>query len=197
MPGHSDNGPMTTSIDLIILAGGTGSRMGGIDKGLIPLAGKPAVQQLATRLLREGDQLIISANRRQDDYRALGATVVADQRPGQGPLAGLLAAISVCRHDWQLVIPCDMPWLPVAVRDKLLADASAHGVSVLHDGSRQQPLCLALDARQQRASLSAYLDSGRRSAHGWLAEVGAHPCPVEADSKLAFVNLNTPDDLPR
>ena len=187
---------MNAPIDLIILAGGAGSRMGGLDKGLIDLDGRPAVQHLLDRFLADGDQLIVSANRHHARYRGLGARVIADPVPGQGPLAGLLAALDGCQHDWQLVLPCDMPWLPAALKEALLASARPDGVSVLHDGSRMQSLCLSFSASQQRESLSAYLASGQRSAHGWLSEVSARPCHVNADQDRAFINLNTPGDLP-
>ena len=107
---------MDSTIDLIILAGGAGRRMGGLDKGLMTVAGKPAVLHLCHSLLRDDDHLIVSANRHHDQYRALGATVVPDKQPDQGPLAGILAAIDACRHDYQLIVPCDMPWLPASLR---------------------------------------------------------------------------------
>ena len=187
---------MDTPIDLIILAGGGGHRMGGIDKGLMPVGGKPAVRHLCDNLLHEGDHLIVSANRHQESYEALGATVVTDRHADQGPLAGILAAIDACRHDNQLIVPCDMPWLPRALRAALLPAAVPDAVNVLHDGTQLQPLVLGMKARQWQQSLSAYLDSGQRSAHSWLDGIQTRTCTVESHHEHAFRNLNAPSDIP-
>lgn len=188
---------MQIPVDLIILAGGSGSRLGGQDKGLIPIQGRPAVTHLIEHLQLPEDHLIISANRNNEVYERLGAQVVNDEHPGLGPLAGLQAAIPACRHALQLVVPCDMPWLPVSLRQSLVQSASPETISVLDDGERLQPLCMALNASFWRASLSDYLDQGGRSVFGWLDITKFQPCSVTPDHPLSFANINRMEDLPK
>lgn len=187
---------MENCIDLIILAGGAGVRMGGLDKGLLGIDGEPAVARLARQLLDQGDHLIISANRHLTEYAAMGGTVVTDAEPGQGPLAGLLAAVEVCQHPFQLVLPCDMPWLPRQLRHTLTAPRG-QTINVLHDGERLQPLCMGLDARYWRQALYDWVQGPRRSVQGWLEDKPIKVKTVADAPPGAFANLNHPEDLQR
>ena len=181
---------------LIILAGGAGNRMQGADKGLLSLDGQPLVAHLLARFARHGDALI-SANRNEEVYRQLGARVCADRHGGfQGPLAGIDACLPHAAHRQCLIVPCDMPWLPEKLPSALLAARHTdRDIAVLHDGERLQPLCMYLDRDIWRDDLVAYLESGQRSVHGWLAEkpVKEVILPASAD---AFRNLNTPQEWP-
>ena len=104
-----------TVIHALILAGGRGSRMGGVDKGLQLLEGRPLVAHVIERLAPQAASLLISANRNLDAYAALGHRVLADP-PGlefAGPLAGMLAGLEALPDDaWLLTAPCDCPRLP-------------------------------------------------------------------------------------
>lgn len=163
---------------LIILAGGQGQRMGGADKGLVELDGKPLVAHLLANLSPPPNRIVISANRNADRYRQWGDQVVGDLRDGfAGPLAGLEAALGEA-HGLCLCLPCDLLTLPADMAPDLLAAASAEHLCVAHDPLRRQPLCMALYAEPWRDSLSEYLDAGKRSAHGWLDLVCVHPVAV-------------------
>lgn len=178
---------------LIILAGGQGRRMGGADKGLVAVDGKPLVAHLITHLSPHPARIIISANRNQDRYKRWGNQVVGDHREGfMGPLAGLEAALGEA-HGLCLCLPCDLLAPPAAMIRDLLAAASAEHICVAHDPLRRQPLCLALYVEPWKASLRDYLDAGKRSAHGWLDQVSVHPVAVATPLQ----NLNHRERLTR
>lgn len=130
----------------IILAGGLGRRMGGVDKGLQLLDGRPLVRHVAERLAPQVDQLLINANRSQADYAALGYPVLADEIPDfAGPLAGLHAALSAATTAWVVTVPCDSPYLPLDLVSRLQAglQSSAAGLAVAHVEGRLHPVfCL-------------------------------------------------------
>ena len=97
----------------IVLAGGLGRRMGGVDKGLQLLHGRPMAAWVAERLGPQVCELLINANQNAEHYAAFGYRVVPDQITGfAGPLAGLHAALSAATHPWVVTAPCDSPFLP-------------------------------------------------------------------------------------
>lgn len=178
---------------LLVLAGGQGSRMNGADKGLMLIDGKPAVLHLQERL--SSPSMLVSANRHGDRYLALGVQALADLREGFcGPLAGLEALLQQCRSNRAVVVPCDMPLLPTTLAQDLLGQLeNKSDIVVAHDGERLQPLCMALSPASWREDLSLYLDQGGRSVHGWLQDKPLKVCRF--DSVRAFRNLNTAEDL--
>src|SRR5699024_6312427 len=96
-----------------VLAGGAGRRMGGVDKGLVELRGKPLVAWALDALRPQTATLLINANRSQDQYRVFGWPVIADDGDGyQGPLAGMLAVLSAAQTAYVLTVPCDAPRIP-------------------------------------------------------------------------------------
>lgn len=184
-----------TPYSLIILAGGAGRRMQGADKGLLTLNGQPLVAHLLARFRQ--DDALVSANRNDTVYAQLGARVCADRHSGfQGPLAGVEACLPHALHQHCLIVPCDMPWLPENLPAMLVqARQTDADIAVLHDGERLQPLCMYLDRDIWQDDLSAYLLSGGRSVHGWLANKPLKEVIVHAPAN-AFRNLNTPDEWP-
>ncbi|WP_290522247.1 molybdenum cofactor guanylyltransferase [Alcanivorax sp.] len=156
---------------LIILAGGKGTRMGGADKGLIAVNGKPLITQLLEHISPRPARIIISANRNQETYRHWADQVVQDRRADfPGPMAGLEAALSVATGQC-VCLPCDLLQPPASLIRDLLSNASPEHVCVARDPIRRQPLCLALHAEPWQNSLSRYLDEGGRSAYGWLEQL--------------------------
>ena len=97
----------------IVLAGGMGRRMGGVDKGLVPLAGRPLVAHVLERLAPQAGAIIVNANQNRDRYAAYGHPVVADEVGGfAGPLAGLHAGMTAATTPYVVTVPCDSPFLP-------------------------------------------------------------------------------------
>src|SRR5687767_8689050 len=102
-----------TGVSGIVLAGGQGRRMGGVDKGLKALRGKPMVEWVLARLAPQVDEVVINANQNLEIYRKLGYPVVTDEISGfAGPLAGLHAGLKAAKHDLVVTVPCDSPFLP-------------------------------------------------------------------------------------
>jgi molybdopterin-guanine dinucleotide biosynthesis protein A len=180
----------------VILAGGLGTRMGGVDKGLQLYDGSALVWHVAKRLAPQVDHLLINANRSEAAYAAFGYPVLADQITGfAGPLAGLHAALAAAKTPLVLTAPCDSPRLPLDLADHLhhaLLTANANLAIASTDGRLHPVFCLC--RRSLLGQLEAYLEGGGRKVAAWCTDMGA----VEVDfseQREAFGNFNTLDDL--
>jgi molybdopterin-guanine dinucleotide biosynthesis protein A len=178
----------------LLLAGGRARRMGGTDKGLIELVGRPLAAHALERLRPQVRRVLINANRNREAYGALGAEVVADPIEGfLGPLAGLLAGLEAAGTAWVVTAPCDTPFVPedLVARLEAARDGQAD-VAVAHDGARLQPVFLLAPAALA-PDLRAWLLEGGRKVDQWLAR---HTV-AEADFRdvpEAFRNINTPEE---
>ncbi|NTV12178.1 MAG: molybdenum cofactor guanylyltransferase [Zoogloea sp.] len=184
----------TTGFTGLILAGGLGSRMGGVDKGLQPLGGRPLVAHVVERLAPQVGPLLINANRNADAYAAFG-TVVADRRSGfPGPLAGIEAGLAACTTPLLMVVPCDTPYLPANLVTRLRTALETVGaeLAVASCESRRQPV-ICLMRREVLSGLMAFLDRDERKVGMWQA--GLESVSVEFEDSAAFANLNTQDEL--
>jgi molybdopterin molybdotransferase len=189
-----------SSISGLILAGGRGTRMGQVDKGLQPFLGKTMAAHVLERLAPQVAQVAINANQNQDTYAALGVPVWPDDLPGfMGPLAGMETGMRRCETDYLLTAPCDSPFLPPDLASRLLGalreqDADLAFAVTQEPGQRPQPhpvFCLV------KASLlpilSAYLAEGGRRMDGWYKDLKA--IEVLFEDADAFRNINTLDEL--
>jgi len=168
--------------------------MGGVDKGLQPLDGRPLVAHVIERLAPQASRVLISANRNIDTYAVFGHAVLTDP-PGlefAGPLAGMLAGLNAVPDDaWLLTAPCDCPHLPPDLAERLLAAAQPHGLAFAQ-AAREHPTHALLHARL-RVPLAAYLHGGGRAVLRWMQ---AQPHGVARfDDEAAFANLNHLADL--
>ncbi len=187
----------------LVLAGGRGSRMGGVDKGLQPYLGQPLAQHALQRLAPQVGPLMISANRHLADYAALGVPVWPDaQADYPGPLAGLLSGLRHCQTPYLLSVPCDSPRFPADLAARLAAallEAQAQiAVVSLRDEAgvpRRQPVFCLMRCEGLAESLARSLAAGEHKVGQWLAR---HRC-VEPLFEPAedFVNMNTLDELRR
>ncbi len=201
MPGHVVGSPVpsppSVAVTGLVLAGGRGRRLGGIDKGLLDVNGRTLVQRAAQRLAGQVGTLRVSANRNLDRYRALGFDPLTDDPyRDAGPLAGLRAGLLTCATPWLLAVPCDMPFLPTDLCERLLRAAPADDprARVPFDGTRYHYACLLLP-RSALMSVENCLDSGRRSLRELLHAIGWLGVDFAASEPRAFSNLNTPADL--
>lgn len=175
----------------VLLAGGQARRMGGIDKGLVPLRGRPMIEYALEALRPQVGRLLINANRNLETYARYGVPVVPDSISGyQGPLAGISSALSVVETPFLLTAPCDSPLFApdlAACLYEALAATQAD-LAVAHDGRRQQPVFLLL-RRELAADLQAYLEGGDRKIDLWFARhrVANADLSHRPDS---FVNVN-------
>jgi len=182
----------------VVLAGGLGRRMGGVDKGLQPLGGKPMVAWVIERLSPQVDQLIINANQNADAYGRFGYSVVADRVPGfAGPLAGLHAGLAVAAHPLVVTAPCDSPFLPQDLVERLRAEllAADAELAVARTFEQAHPV-FSLVRREVLGHLTAFLEGGGRKIYQWYAELRTVEVAFD-DQAEAFSNINTPDELAR
>jgi molybdopterin-guanine dinucleotide biosynthesis protein A len=180
----------------VVLAGGLGRRMGGVDKGLQELDGRPLVAWVIGRLAPQVDELLINANRNLDRYAAFGHRVVPDRIDGfAGPLAGLQAALSVASHPLVVTVPCDSPFLPgdLVARMHAALDGSGAEMAVARSRGRVQPV-FCLCRRTVLPALSEHLAAGGRRIECWLSSLALIEVDFD-DQPAAFANLNSRDDL--
>ena len=180
----------------IVLAGGQGSRMGGVDKGLQAFRGKPMVAHVIERLAPQVDELLINANRNPDDYARFGHRVIADEIAGfAGPLAGFERGLAHASGELVATVPCDSPFLPADLIARLrtqLESADAE-LAVAKTGDQAHPV-FCLMRREVHASLTAFLASGQRKIDRWYGELRVAEVAFD-DEADAFLNINTRDEL--
>jgi len=183
----------------LILAGGRGSRMGGVDKGLQNHHGMPMAMHALLRLGPQVGPLMINANRNLGAYESMGAPVWPDALPDfAGPLAGFLAGLERCETPYLVTVPCDSPLFPEDLVERLATalvndDAQIAMAATLEDGHmRAQPVfCLMQTALME--SLVRFTQEGQRKIDRWTA---LHRCiEVPFPDAHAFVNANTLADL--
>ena len=180
----------------LILAGGQGRRMGGVDKGLAPFRGKRLIDHVYERLAPQVGGVIINANQNHDDYRTFGVRVVSDAIGNfAGPLAGLHAGLSVSRRPYLASVPCDSPFLPEDLVERLMARLSASGaeLAVAKTGDWQQPV-FCLVRRGVLEHLTDFLKGGGRKVDAWYASLAVIEVTFD-DQAEAFSNINTREEL--
>lgn len=184
----------------VVLAGGRGSRMGGVDKGMQLHGGLPLAQHSLRRLQAQVGTVLLNANRNLDLYRSFGAPVVTDTIADfAGPLAGFIAAMENCHTPYLVTVPCDTPQFPADLVVRL-AQAMAHGSADIAmasaketaaDGApawyRQPVFCLIKISLLP--SLRAFVAEGGRKIGAWTAQ--QHTVQVPFDEPGAFANVNT------
>ena len=184
----------------VVLAGGRGTRMGGLDKGMQLYGGLPLAQHSLRRLQTQVCTVLLNANRNLEQYRRFDVPVVTDTIADfAGPLAGFIAAMEICRTPYLVTVPCDTPQFPldlVARMVQALADASADiamasALEVAADGTpawhRQPVFCLLKTSLLP--GLRAFVAEGGRKIGAWTAQQNTVHVPF--DEPGAFANANT------
>ncbi len=178
----------------VILAGGQARRMGGIDKGLVRIAGKSMCEIVLQRLEPQVGELLINANRHFQEYQSFGARVIPDRLSGYlGPLAGLASAMHASRLPWVITAPCDGPFLHHDYVSRMLECATGQmHIVVAADAKRMQPTFMLAQA-SLLDDLSEFLVSGERKIDKWF---GRHRYAIAdfSDSQDCFLNINTDAD---
>ncbi len=180
----------------VILAGGQGRRMGGVDKGLQPLRGKPMIAWVIERFAPQVNEILINANQNAASYAGLGYHVIPDEISGfAGPLAGLHRGLTEAAHDLVATVPCDSPFLPrdlIARLRAALAGESAE-VAVAKTGDQPHPVfCLCL--KRVLPGLTEFLAGGGRKIDAWYSHLKVVEVPFD-DQPAAFSNINTEAEL--
>ena len=190
------NSPGKDNITAVVLAGGRGRRLGGQDKGLMQLDGRPMIEHILNLVTPQVNAVIINANRNQQVYADSGHPVISDNMTDyQGPLAGFAAALAATDTDYIMTLPCDGPYVPADLASRLSAAIIENDaeLAVAHDGQRMQPV-YALIPRSLLGSLQGFLDAGDRKIDLWYAR---HDTALADFSDVidTFFNINTDDDL--
>ncbi len=186
-----------TDITGLILAGGRGSRMGGVDKGLQLFRGEPLAQHALRRLSPQVGQVMVNANRNLAVYRAMGLAVHSDGVPDfAGPLAGVLAGLNHCTTPYLVTVPCDTPHFPLDLVERLAEGLLGADLATAYsrEGKELSPQpVFCLMKTSLRDSLRAFIDSGQRKTGLWARELGG--ARVVFDDAAAFANFNTLGEL--
>ncbi|HET9405076.1 MAG TPA: molybdenum cofactor guanylyltransferase MobA [Burkholderiales bacterium] len=180
----------------VILAGGRGTRMGSVDKGLKILRGKPMVQWVAERFGAQVDELLINANQNIDTYAGLGYRVIPDEIAGfAGPLAGLQRGLAEAAHELVATAPCDSPFLPLDLIARLRGalDRENAELAVARTGDQPHPV-FCLCRRRVLPGLTDFLAGGGRKIDAWYARLNTVEVPFD-DQPDAFSNVNTEAEL--
>jgi molybdopterin-guanine dinucleotide biosynthesis protein A len=180
----------------LVLAGGQGTRMGSLDKGLVLLQGRPLIKHVVERFAPQVAELLINANRNVAEYEALGHPVIRDQIEGfAGPLAGLHAGLMHAEHPLVATVPCDSPFLPFDLVSRLnqALDAGRHDLAVARTDHQPHPV-FALTRRSVLPHLARFLAAGGRKIDAWYASLKTVEVPFD-DEAEAFRNINTAAEL--
>ena len=198
-------------VTAVLLAGGRGSRMGGVDKGLQPFHGVPlalhALRRLQAQTLPPARSLV-NANRNLDAYAAFGVPVWPDTLPDfPGPLAGFLTGLQRCETPYLLTLPCDVPRCPLSLCERLAHALQAQPADIAMAAApeadatgqapvRRQPVFCLLRTELQ-TSLRQFIQGGGRQIDAWTAQHRRVIVPFDhaGDDPLAFANVNTLHEL--
>ena len=178
------------------MAGGQGSRMGGVDKGLQVLRGKPMAQWVIERFAPQVDEILINANRNLDVYRRAGYRVIPDIIGGYaGPLAGLHRGLREAAHELVATVPCDSPFLPQDLIARLRAalERQHAEIAVAKTGDQPHPV-FCLCRKSVLPGLGDFLAGGGRKIDAWYSNLKMVEVPFD-DQAGAFSNVNTSAEL--
>lgn len=192
----------------VILAGGLATRMGGVDKGLLQLHGRPILAGVIERLAPQVDAIVLNANGDPARFADYQLPVIADSKQGfLGPLAGVLAAMdwaATANAEWVVSVAADTPFFPVDLVARLHEAADEHGAPVAlaasYDAERAAYMrhpTFGLWHVSLRDALAQALDEGVRKIVRWTDSVGGIEVRFERplDRPDPFFNVNTPDEL--
>lgn len=179
----------------VVLAGGAGRRMGGIDKGLALIGTRPMVAYVIDALAAQTNTVLINANRNVERYAAFGYRVISDS-VGEffGPLAGMATAMAAASTPYVLFAPCDSPLVALSLGQRLWQDLNARqaDIAVAHDGERYHPVFALMRATLADSALD-YLGRGERKIDRWFDQ--HRWCQVDcADIHATFANVNRPEE---
>lgn len=180
----------------VVLAGGQGSRMGGVDKGLEPFRGRPMVEHAIERFAPQVDELLVNANRNVEAYARFGHRVISDEVAGfAGPLAGFERGLAHAQGALVATVPCDSPFLPrdLVARLRAALEHAGADIAVARTGAQAHPV-FCLMRRTVLPSLQAFLGSGERKIDRWTSSLAVVEVAFD-DEAGAFANINTREEL--
>lgn len=182
-------------VTAIVLCGGRGRRLGGVEKPLVRVGERRLVEFVIERLRPQVSRIVLSlgAGQNAKSYQGFGCDLMVDAEADQGPLGGLVSCFKRTEGEWFLSCPCDIPRTAPNLVQALSKDAPKRGVAVAHDGEQRQNLSLLI-SRDKADSLTRFYAIGGRAIHRWLDANEISPTNLSAIAS-SFTNINTPDDL--
>ena len=183
----------------LILSGGQGKRMNGLDKGLQRFRDAPLVSHVLSALKPQAGSVMISANRNLDRYKQFDAKLISDEISGfAGPLAGIHSGLLSCKTPYLLVAPCDTPFLPKNLGECLYEVMSKNDSSIAvaktmgNNMEEEQPVfCLIKTTLLE--NLESYLANGERKVRKWQKSL--NPSYAFFEDNKNFLNFNTLEEL--
>ena len=190
--------PRREAITGLVLCGGRGTRMGGVEKALLPWAGRPLLAKVLERLVPQVGGVALNVNREAARYAGFGLPLWSDADDSlPGPLAGWQAALGRMPTEWLLSVPCDTPGLPTDLAERLAAPLAGPGappLAIAATADGPQPV-FALLHRSLAPAVAAALTRGERGVQRFARTLGA--AEVHFADAAAFADLDTPEDLAR
>jgi len=182
----------------VILAGGKASRMSGTDKGLVIYHGQPLIRHVLSVAATQCEQILVSANRNLQAYRALGLTVYSDKlRDFPGPLAGLISCAPHIKTPYTIVLSCDMPNISAKIieqlKEQLHCDARKYNAAVFRDDQATQCGVFVCESAVLD-SIPAFLENNQRAVHQWLKTLNLNQI-FWSGERSVFKNINRYSDL--
>lgn len=181
----------TADITLGLLAGGRGSRLGGIDKAWLERDGVPQIVRWSRRFAGEHGPVLVSANRDLERHVDIGSTVVRDRSPDLGPLGGLDALAAACATPWLFTLPVDLIGANDCLPRTLVSQRGADGALAVDDDG-PQPLVALWRRDALRAACAQAIAARETAVHRLRQRLDLRAVMF---SGVRFGNLNTPDDL--
>ena len=190
-PTPNASAPEAEAVTAIVLCGGRGQRLGGVDKPLLAVAGKPLVMHAIERLMPQVQRVLVSHAPGNVAYRNLGLDSVADSAGHEGPIAGLAACLPCVKTPWLLTWPGDAPFPPADLIARLAPACRAAGAASVTAGTRRQNATLLM-TQARAAELVAAFAGGERAPRHWLDRESV---PSVSLPESAFLDVDTPDDF--
>jgi len=187
----------------VVLAGGLSRRMGGGDKALRPLAGKPMLAHVLDRAAPQVGAMVLNVNGDPSRFAAFGLPCVADSVPGfAGPLAGILAgldwaAANAPDAEYVASFPSDAPFLPRDMVRRLYDARDGTAIAIASSAGRTHPVCGLWPVRLRDDLRRALIDEDIRKVETWIARHKSIAVDFAVDPIDPFFNANAPDDLAR
>lgn len=170
--------------------------MGGVDKGLQRFRGRTLIDLVLERMRPQVMEILLNANQNRERYEAYGYDVIGDLFSGHaGPLAGLHSALSAASHDLVLTVPCDSPFLPMDLAERLETARCSQSadIAVARTGRQAHPV-FCLVQRKLLPHLTSFLDDGGRKIDAWYADLNVVEVAFD-DQPEAFTNFNTLEEM--
>ena len=176
----------------IILAGGEGKRVGGVDKGLIEYKNESLIEHVIDAVTPQVNELVISANRNIERYKNYSDKVICDESSNYlGPLAGISAALPHCSYERVLIVPCDTPFLPDNIIDQFLSKRNNHHLYIAESNNKLQPVMLI--HKTLLDSLKQSLDNNELRLMFWVKS--QQPEIINFHNAAAFKSFNHNEDF--